>query len=184
MWTKTPPKDLQIVWHEFAVDYFKDKGIGSIIDIGSGWGKAKERLQKITPNVKTQDINRALMEIVDYVCYTKDIEDVFDLVTVFDVIEHVPDTELDMFLIDLHLMNDGHLFFTTPNRLFFEDKRPWRYSPIEFVELFNKSTNNYDLNYFLRFKTGNSDKIHQVDKKDFIEKNSYGMGIHLQVKDD
>jgi len=181
MYTKTPPKDLQKVWHEFVGKYFKNKNINSVLDVGSGWGKAKERLKIITENVKTQDINRALMNTIDYVCWPASVNHSYDLVTAFDVIEHVTIDILNRWIDDICFISNKYIFVATPNGNYHPN--PWHYPPNEFLNIFDfhDHINLINKKYFVRFKTGNEDYIKEVNKEEFIVLPSYGLGFCFEL---
>lgn len=188
MHTKTPPKDLQATWHNFVADNFQNLGIESIIDIGSGWGKSRERLQKITPNVKTQDVNRALMTTVDYVLQPRHLTKRYDLVTTFDVFEHIPDFEVDSWLLDLIRLTRKYLFITTPNG--WVHTQPWHYKPMDFLKLVCAVLNHHiidksiTIEHFLRYKMADSDIAKKVPQHDFLtSKTAYALGLCIKRKE-
>lgn len=115
------PADLQWVWHEFVGGIYSNS---TILDVGSGLGKSKERLLKNGNTVTTQEINRNLMNNVDMIIELRKIKEVYDVVTAFDVIEHTPDPI--EFLSDICLLSRFSIFFTTPNKLVFPTN--WHYT--------------------------------------------------------
>ncbi len=182
MYTKTPPKDLQKAWHEFVGKEYTNKNIESVLDIGAGWGKSKERLQNITENVVTQDINRALMTTVDIVDFPEHIESTFDLVTSFDVIEHIPVSIRRQWIFDLFRLSNEYIFITTPNGKM--HTQPWHFSPNEFLSIVSDGLGVFledvDFEYFIRMKSNDKDIISNVQKDKFLAEDSYALGLCLK----
>jgi SAM-dependent methyltransferase len=101
-------EDYQQGWQSFFGSYFKSK---SILDVGAGLGLSKKRLETGGNQVMLQDIGPGLD--VDFACSIEKIEEVFDVVTCFDVIEHVyEDTK---FLESLYNLSKDGVVLTTPN---------------------------------------------------------------------
>jgi len=123
-----PPADLQIKWQEFASLLYEGQ---TILDLGAGQGKSKGRLERNGLNqVTTQDINRNLMLCVDLIMMPEDIQGEWDVVTAFDVIEHVPNPHI--LLSEMLRLAQKEIFFSTPNKTLFPT--PWHYT---FDELTN-----------------------------------------------
>ena len=170
MWVNEPPGDSQKVWHEFIGEHFYRK---TILDIGAGGAESKDRLSVGENTVTTHDINRALMDRVDLICELDKIEGTFDVVTAFDVIEHV--VNCIRFMDQLFTLATERVFITTPNR--FVMPRNWHYFPKEFYGIVKWNDN---LKYFLRFKGSNFDNIIEVNKEDFlINKDAWGLGLMI-----
>ena len=121
-----PAADLQSAWHEYVGGRVYSHA--SILDVGAGQGKSKARMSQRGNVVTTQDINRNLMLCVDIVKPICQISNLmlsrFDVVTAFDVIEHVPDPE--EFLYDVRKLSTHEAFITTPNKKFYP--APWHYT--------------------------------------------------------
>jgi len=175
MWVNEPPADCQKVWHEWAGNFFKGK---TILDIGAGNGLSKERMQKNGNKVTTHDINRAMMDNVDIICNLEDIPEGYDIVTAFDVIEHV--AKVDSFLYDCFGLWEEGLFFTTPNK--FVINRNWHYEPHEFCSLLLESLGiGRRYTFFGRFNDPGNDRIMELEEKEFMNnKEMYGMGIYVE----
>jgi hypothetical protein len=121
--------DLQKTWHEFAGSLFSNK---TILDVGAGVGRSKERLSVNGNEVTTQDINRAMMTKVDFISYPEDINyNSYDIVTAFDVVEHtVSPAE---FINTIWNISREGIFVTTPNVEY--SPGPWHYDELGFIKL-------------------------------------------------
>jgi 2-polyprenyl-3-methyl-5-hydroxy-6-metoxy-1,4-benzoquinol methylase len=182
MYKKIPPKDLQKTWHEFVSDWYQNKNINSILDIGTGWGKSKERLQKITKNVVTQDINQALMDLVDIIDLPENIAFSSDLVTAFDVIEHVPWTIRTVWIFELYRLSNRYIFITTPNGEFYD--KAWCYKSEEFLSIVKHGlgcifNNEVEFEYFLNFKNSEKEYIINVSLSEFLNNEAQGLGLGI-----
>jgi 2-polyprenyl-3-methyl-5-hydroxy-6-metoxy-1,4-benzoquinol methylase len=180
MYENTPPGDLQKAWHRFVVVHYLDKDIGSIIDIGAGRGKSKERLQEITENVVTQDINNALMDYVDIIEPTSNIIGGYDLVTAFDVFEHIPPSTRELWLKDLYYLSNKYLFVTTPNGAHY-DMKLWCFNPCIFLGIIKDCFRNFKatFNYFIYKKDSEKEDIIQVSENEFLSNTDQGLGIEI-----
>ena len=181
MYTKEPPRDLQIIWHKFVANNFQNKNIESIIDIGSGRGKSKERLQKICCNVVTQDINNALMNMVDIIDIPEHIEGVFDLVTAFDVIEHIPPSIRSQWIFELFRLSGGYIFISTPNGSYYD--KDWCFRPDELLEIVKRGLDVFiyevKFEYFIYEKNSEKEDIIEVSENDFLNSKSLGLGLSI-----
>lgn len=102
-------EDEQAGWHSFIVEYFCHC---SILDVGAGLGKSRERLSRRHNIITLQDVAPGLpVDITDSVEVIPDKS--HDLVTAFDVIEHVVE-DVD-FLEHLCRIAKDAVFVTTPN---------------------------------------------------------------------
>ena len=181
MYTKEPPRDLQIIWHKFVANNFQNKNIESIIDIGSGRGKSKERLQKICCNVVTQDINNALMNTVDIIDIPEHIEGVFDLVTAFDVIEHIPPSIRSQWIFELFRLSGGYIFISTPNGSYYD--KDWCFEPDELLKIVKHGLDVFidevKFEYFIYEKNSEKEDIIEVSENDFLNSKSLGLGLSI-----
>ena len=154
--------DLQRVWHEFAGGLFDGK---TILDVGCGRAAlSRERLARGGRNVVTlQDIDRAIMLVADLICDVKDLPGKWDIVTAFDVVEHVPDAAKFLKEIGRHA-KDG-IFFTTPAKLLYS--QPWHFTPEEILDLAGEAKPK-GRRLFARWKSGDSDVVREVDERQFV----------------
>jgi len=171
--------DLQSPWHYFVGQYFKRK---RILDVGAGQGKSRERLDRGDNIVTTQDIDRSLMDTVNTI---KPIEflieekERWDIVTAFDVIEHVYDAR--DFVLKIYSLSTEGIFLTTPN--YEMHPRPWHFKADEFVDFFDCLPDNKIFKYFMRNKTSESDDIEEIDKEEFLNnKEIYAFGLYIYRK--
>jgi len=165
------PVDLQIPWHLYLGQYLENK---DILDIGSGRGNAKERLGINGNHVITHDVNRAFMNQVDIICAPGNLVGMWDIVTAFDVIEHVC-YDPGKFIEELFRLAREAIFISTPNKL--EIDKDWHYFPVEFLEIVDKTVSFTDRVYFQRFKYGDIDEVKEVTRKEFITNSSYALGF-------
>lgn len=174
--------DLQRVWHEYAGQMFN--GV-KILDVGAGYGRSKGRLSNSGTNtVVTQDINRALMTTVDLICDVRHIdfqEHKFDVITFFDVIEHVPDPS-SFLAFTLSKATKG-VVFSTPNFLLYPT--PWHFTSEQLVRLV-ESTEGCDTaacRWFVRHRAGDLDSVSEVSRQIFLESaDAYAFGVYLPRK--
>lgn len=170
---KDAPADLQATWHHHVANMLFNK---SILDVGAGRGKSKERLSINENRVTTMDVNRNLMQEVDYVKPIQlFVESSYDVVTAFDVIEHIPDDEVENWILNLRRVAERNVFVTTPNSHRYP--HPWHFTPEQFFHLFNRQL-WADVKFFLRFKIGETDEVRQVFDHQFLQdETSHAMGL-------
>lgn len=166
----TNPKDLQSVWHLFFAQFIVNK---TILDVGAGQGLSKARFEANGNKVTTQDINRALMDCVDIVGEIYYIFDRYDVVTAFDVIEHIW-SKPESFILRMSRIARESIILTTPN--WHSYPRNWHYKPNEFLGFFNYM-NFARLKLFKRFKGPNSDYVKEVLKDQFLLESGDYLGI-------
>lgn len=132
-------RDSQTGWQDFVGQVVKEK---TILDVGSGLGHSRSRLsrngnivtlQEPAPNLKA-DIKLDIQEIEDFS---------YDIVTCFDVIEHIPDD--NTFMENLFRICKESVFITTPNFDVFGCQNKYHireYKPSELVEFCSRFSNN------------------------------------------
>lgn len=123
-------EDRQYGWQCYFGRLFRTS---TILDVGAGLGKSRERLADLSNRVTLQDIGPGLP--VDISSDVSEIESrSFDIVTAFDVIEHVRgDIE---FLSNLRRIAKQYVVITTPNFHVSRCANPYHcreYSPSELV---------------------------------------------------
>lgn len=124
----------QLPWYEFATQFVAN---ASVLDVGTGLGKGLPILQRTAASVRGQDVDQRL-----------ETENVFvgplaavssksvDVVTCFDVIEHVEDDH--SFVAELARIARRTLILTTPNWTASRCKWPYHireYTPQQFESL-------------------------------------------------
>ena len=104
-------EDAQGIWHDTVAGYFNNV---SILDVGAGLGQSKARMNIRGITITTQDPGPGLS--VDISCLIEQVPDKsFDVVTAFDVIEHIVD--MDNFVTHMHRIARKYIVLTTPNFL-------------------------------------------------------------------
>lgn len=168
--------DSQRAWHEFAGLHFD--GV-SILDVGAGIGLSRERLARGGRNrVTTLDIERTRMGAVDIICDPRDLEGRWDVVTSFDVIEHVPDARA--FIAQLVRLARRAVFVTTPAfRLY---PHPWHFRPGEIESIAESVPGPKRIAWFARYKSGDADTIEAISReRSFSDETIYAHGIKIDV---
>lgn len=161
-YNKVAPSDLQKVWHKYVGKLFVNK---TILDVGAGAGKSKERLSYNANRVTTSDVNRALMNTVDIIQYPEKIVGKWDVVTAFDVIEHVVDRE--KFLYAIQRLSNSFVFVTTPNWNVYPTG--WHFTEHQFAKMMGIPF--YNLKYFVRRNGSDYCDILQVTEGQFLKRN-------------
>ena len=125
---------LHIATYEYAENFVKNK---TVLDFGCGSGYGTEMLSKNAAKVTGVDISK---EAVDYAKnnYNSDnldfktiaelTDEKFDVITSFQVIEHVPNDVEYIKTLKKFLNPGGHLLISTPDkthRLFNHIQKPW-----------------------------------------------------------
>lgn len=132
-------RDSQIGWQKYVGNTTHNK---SILDVGSGLGFSRARLSVNGNKVTLQEPAPELL--ADIKVNIEDVESTsFDVVTCFDVIEHIPDDLT--FMENLFRVSRESVFITTPNFNVFGCKNKYHireYKPEELAELCHKFTPN------------------------------------------
>jgi hypothetical protein len=170
--------DFQISWHTYFGKYFSS---ASILDVGAGIGKSKQRLQYNLNNVTTQDINPDRKGLVDILQPIEEITTKFDYVVSFDVIEHVDDQY--KFLIEKKRLSTIGVLDTTPNWYLYP--RDWHFTSSQFYELYlGMFGDSYRYSYFFRIKTSDRDYVEETTQQSFLDdKTKYAYGILAVVNE-
>ena len=107
--------------YDEAVKIVKKYKPQSLMDIGCGYGYFLEKIKNAVPNIAGSEFNPAAINVCKskniklYTTNLREVPEKFDLITAFQVLEHVKDTK-DFIENCLNLLNDnGHLLFVTPN---------------------------------------------------------------------
>lgn len=112
--------------HYDVIKPYLSEGI-SVLDVGSGNRHLGDRLKEENPKIlfKSMDIDRKQHH--DYYSL-EEINEKFDIISLFEVIEHLEFTEgVEMFKkLEKLLLHNGRLVLTTPN--VFHPNRYWEYS--------------------------------------------------------
>lgn len=125
-------RDSQSGWQVFVGRAFSNT---TILDCGSGLGQSRPRLSvnenKVTLLEPAPDMPADIRGIID-----DQPDDAYELVTSFDVIEHIPDDE--KFLDNLLRVSSKAVFITTPNYKVFGCKNKFHvreYKPEELADM-------------------------------------------------
>lgn len=167
--------DLQRVWHEWVGQTTSGK---TILDVGAGIGLSKARLERDGANrVTTLDIERSMMGRVDLIADPRDLCGKWDVVTAFDVVEHVPDAEA--FLRQLARLAVEAVIFTTPAWQAYP--QPWHFRPEEVLALARLI--GRPSRTAIRYKDGERDEILEVPEETFLsDARAYALGVAVEVK--
>lgn len=103
--------DHQGIWHNTVARYL-GAGSGSILDIGAGWGRSKERLGANGWSVTTQE-PCARSPVDTSAAIDAFASESFDVVTAFDVVEHAQDQP--GFIAHMKRIARKLIVLTTPN---------------------------------------------------------------------
>ena len=130
---------------------------GNLLDIGAGTGDFLNQANRsgwncvgIEPNEKAKNI--AIAKGVQFVATLDDLDDhSFDVITMWHVLEHVPDLEIQIKTLKRLLKPNGTIFIAVPNFKSFDAKHYksfwaaydvprhlWHFSKISIQKLFNK----------------------------------------------
>jgi hypothetical protein len=97
----------------------------------------------------------------------------WDLVTAFDVIEHVPDPI--RFIEEIKKLSSQYIFFTTPNRDIYVN--PWHYYLKDIVSFICQAFCRPKIQYFARYKGKDFDYVKEWDGKNFDGVHYFGFLI-------
>lgn len=104
----------------------------SALDVGCGIGITTEHLLKYIPNVTGIDISEANIEVAKsigkakYICQNfcdYDTDDKFDLICLFDVVEHIRKDDRDDFFSKIYKFCNGIIISSIPNPIKLENLR-------------------------------------------------------------
>ena len=166
-------RDSQPGWQTYIGQYYSNK---QILDVGSGLGHSRSRLSRNNNLVALQepapelqaDIKEDISELES---------DSFEIVTCFDVIEHIPDDKT--FLEHLFRISRESVFLTTPNFRVFGCKNKYHireYTPPELVELCETFSSKLEF-LICRCTTGTG--CRKVDKETFLNSGDPALAVFL-----
>jgi 2-polyprenyl-3-methyl-5-hydroxy-6-metoxy-1,4-benzoquinol methylase len=151
---------MHIATYQFALKYVKEK---SVLDYGCGSGYGSHILASNACKVTAVDVSDEAIEYARNLYFANNLtyktvseltDEKFDIITSFQVIEHVPDAKDFIQKIKKLLKQDGYLLISTPdktNRLFKFIQQPWNvfhvkeYSSTSLKNLLNKYFTRVDL---------------------------------------
>ncbi len=124
---------------QFIADFLKNKNYPTLGDVGSGFGLFLEELSKIKSDINTVAIEpsvemiKILLEkkikvIPKLVEDINDHENYFDVLTSFELFEHLQNPANFLININKLLKSGGHFVFTTLNGLGFDIQILWKKS--------------------------------------------------------
>jgi 2-polyprenyl-3-methyl-5-hydroxy-6-metoxy-1,4-benzoquinol methylase len=173
-------RDLQAPWHNFFGKLFTDE---TILDVGAGMGKSKERLATGNNIVTTQELNSNFKDMVDISTEVSKIKKKFSVVTAFEVLEHTEEYGMDKktFLKELKRLAKKYIVISTPNAIFIP--REWHITPQEFLDLLDEDFQGWEVKFFTRTRANNMDLVEEVDHSEFINNTtSVQVAIMLEKK--
>lgn len=137
---------------------------GVVADVGCGTGFGTHLLTIHADSVRAFDIDEGALRFAA-TCFpfpnltfvlrdvTRELDGLYDFITMIDVIEHIKDDKNAIKNVGLHLKKDGIFLCSTPNRLLRRTLYPGHvreYSPEEFKKLLKTSFPTVDIrNYKL-----------------------------------
>jgi SAM-dependent methyltransferase len=109
----------------FIINFIIDKQFNSLIDVGCGDGRLinllneefSGRLVGIDLSDNAITLAKAFNQTRDFICGDiGDIQEKFQCATLIEVLEHIPDEEIDDFIINIHnvIEPDGFLIVSVP----------------------------------------------------------------------
>ncbi len=125
---------MHIATYNYALNYAKGK---RVLDFGCGSGYGSYELAKVAKYVTAVDISSEAIEFAKenykrenllYCTISELFEEKFDIITSFQVIEHVSNDKEYLENLKNLLIPGGYLFISTPDkasRLFFGIQKPW-----------------------------------------------------------
>jgi len=141
-------QDLQVHWHKWAAKIIRPGQ--TVLDVGSGLGHIKERVA----DVYTQDLSLYCTNVDTHEDVSEFPEKSFDIVTAFDVIEHVRHDMLFMQHL-IHIARD-RVIITTPNFNISECRNEYHvreYTPIQ-LRIFVEQQNIKGARYYTGTRDG------------------------------
>jgi 2-polyprenyl-3-methyl-5-hydroxy-6-metoxy-1,4-benzoquinol methylase len=163
---------MHIATYQFALKYVQGK---RVLDYGCGSGYGSQMLSNLADKVIGVDVSSEAIEFAKKKYFSnniifKDISELddekFDVITSFQVIEHVTDDKEYIKKLKNLLNPDGYLLISTPdkkNRLFNFIQKPWNIFHLK--EYSRSSLTNLLLNYFAEVKV-----LNIGSKYDFVMK--------------
>jgi 2-polyprenyl-3-methyl-5-hydroxy-6-metoxy-1,4-benzoquinol methylase len=151
---------MHVATYKYGLKFIENK---RVLDYGCGSGYGSYFLSEKAKSVIGVDINpdAVLMAQKNYVSENLSFSEIkslnekdFDVITSFQVVEHVPDAILYIKFLKSLLAPNGVLLITTPNcknRIFKYIQSPWNehhlkeYSRSSFEKLLQKGFNNYEI---------------------------------------
>lgn len=182
------------LYHKKALDVIlKLKNNNKICDIGCGVGTFLKLLQDKKYQVYSYDINKTQSLIankkynlsnVDYAetlreyCKKKKIDKgFFDVITAFEVIEHVPNVNAFIDEANIYLKRGGYLIISTPNNKRIPMRERWDYPPIHLSRFTKKNISILLQKYKFKLISWNSYNEIGYYSNNFIHKMSFSQKV-------
>jgi 2-polyprenyl-3-methyl-5-hydroxy-6-metoxy-1,4-benzoquinol methylase len=154
-------RDSQTGWQQYVGETVANK---TILDVGSGLGKSRARLARNGNKVTLQEPAPELE--ADIKVEIEHLEDsLYEIVTCFDVIEHIPDDLA--FMKNLFRVCKESVFLTTPNFNVFGCKNKYHireYKPEELIDMCSQFSDNLVL---LACNNTQGHRPHIMEKEEF-----------------
>ena len=169
--------DCQRGWHHYFGRYFQNQ---KILDVGAGTGLSKPRLAVGNNHVELQDLAPSMP--VDWDCDVTQIpSQSFDVVTSFDVMEHVPETL--SFLRELVRIAKSAIVLTTPNAWISHCGNPFHvreYTPPQLLHLISQLPRVKSVDWYTSTEPDGSSPYPRANGQFLVSKAPLlGMVIHL-----
>jgi len=132
-----------LTYISFVVSLIRELSPQSLLDIGCGDGRLISLVKSFVPKIVGVDISRQAIAFArafnpDVEFYCVDIakmSGVYELVTLIEVLEHIPDKEMEVFIQNVARLvkEDGHLLVTVPTVNVPLNKKHYRHYSFELL---------------------------------------------------
>lgn len=138
-------------WYEEALPHLKVKS-GKALDVGCATGRFLMILKEKNWNVNGIELDRGMcaelnekgFDVSNEPLENQNTESAYDLITLFDVVEHLPHVHLDFKMLHSLLSDEGSVVLVTPNIESFQSKlfgkRWFQLKPREHISYFSPKT--------------------------------------------
>lgn len=126
-----------------VVSIVRKLGASKVLDFGCGDGRLISLLQEdgqvlvgVDHSERALRLARAFNPNATFHSSIQDVNDVFDCITMVEVLEHIPDSDIPSVLRGLHqrLASDGHIVISVPTKNVPVNPKHYRHYDIELLE--------------------------------------------------